>query len=99
MGIYYGDIHYGIRISRPVSLDGGFLEPIYELMFSSPSDLEKVRDFYSTLKTPQDYRYFVFVDVYTTYFKIQSTKGWQPITAEQMSDFVNGAYTIGIVQN
>ena len=99
MGIYYGDIHYGIRISRPVSLDDGLLEPIYGLMFSSPSDLENVRDFYSTLTKSQEYRYFVFVDIYTTHNGIQSTKGWQSITAEQMSDFVKGAYKIGLIQN
>lgn len=97
MGIYYGDIHYGIRISKPVSLDGDLLElkPIYELIFSSQFDLEKVRDFYKTLTKPQDYRYFVCVNVYTTFNGIQGVKEWQPITEEQMEKFVNGAYQIG----
>jgi hypothetical protein len=97
MGIYYGDIHYGVRISRPVSLDGGLLEPIYGLIFSSQSDLEKVRDFYKTLTKPNDYRYFVCVDVYTTFNGIQGIKEWQPITEEQMEKFVNGAYEIGFL--
>ena len=97
MGIYYGDIHYGVRISRPVSLCGDLLEltPIFGLMFSSQSDLEKVRDFYKTLTKPQDYRYFVCVDVYTTLNGIQCIKEWQPITEEQMEKLVNGDYQIG----
>lgn len=97
MGIYYGDIHYGIRISRPVSLDGDLLvlKPIYGLIFSSQSDLEKVRDFYKSLSIPENYRYFVFVNIYTTYKGEESSKEWQPITEEQMEKFVNGAYQIG----
>ena len=110
MGIYYGNIHYGIRISRTFSLheDEIRAEPIFELMFSSHSDLEKVRGFYSTLRILEakndkisrmncagEYIYFVFVDICTTYSGMQSTKGWQPITSEQMADFVKGNYKIG----
>lgn len=98
MGIYYGDVHYGIRISKKVVIDGDtFLEHIYELIFEDESRedvLKKVADIYSELSEPSKYRYELLVDVYTTYDGTSSNKGWQVITAEQMIEFIGGMYKI-----
>jgi len=98
MGIYYGDVHYGIRISKKVVIDGDtFLEHIYELIFEDDSRedvLKKVADIYSELSEPSKYRYELLVDVYTTHDGPQNNKGWQVITAEQMTEFIGGMYKI-----
>ena len=98
MGIYYGDVHYGIRISKKVVIDGNtFLEHIYELIFEQESRedvLTKVADMYSNLSEPHEYRYELLVDVFTTHDCIKNHKGWQVITAEQMIEFITGKHKI-----
>lgn len=93
MGIYYGDAHYGLRISKKVVIDGDtFLEPVYELLFDESREdvLTKVSNAYSKLSEPQEYRYELLVDIFTTYDGISSYRGWQVITEEQMTEFVSG---------
>jgi hypothetical protein len=93
MGIYYGDVHYGLRISKKVVIeDDIFLEPVYELLFDESREdvLTNISNVYSKLSDPQGYRYELLVDVFTTYDGVQSYKGWQVITAEQMAEFVSG---------
>ena len=97
MGIYYGDVHYGIRISKKVVIDGDtFLEHIYELIFDESREdvLKKVAHIYSELSESSEYRYELLVDVYTTYDGPQNNKGWQVITVEQMTEFIGGMYKI-----
>ena len=58
MGIYYGDTHYGIRISKKVVIeDDIFLEPVYELLFDESREdvLTKVSNVYSKLSDPQEF--------------------------------------------
>jgi hypothetical protein len=100
MGIYYGDIHYGVKISKKIYKDGDiFLEPKYELIFDDHSMklndyLENVKSTYSNLLEPNEYQYELFTDMFTTYNDIRTSKAWQPITIEQMNNFVNGMYKI-----
>jgi len=98
MGIYYGDVHYGIRISKKVVIDGDtFLEHIYELIFEDESRedvLKKVADMYYKLSDSHEYRYELLVDVFTTYDGTSSNKGWQVITAEQITEFIAGKHKI-----
>ena len=100
MGIYYGDIHYGIKISKKVISEGDlFVEPNYEVIFDnnsiSLSDyLYKVANIYLNLLEPEKYRYELLVDFTTTYHGIRSDKGWQVITTEQMINFITGIYKI-----
>jgi hypothetical protein len=100
MGIYYGDIHYGIKISKKVITEGGLVvEPIYELIFDNNSIslndyLYKVANIYLNLLEPEKYRYELLVDVTTTYDDISSDKCWQVITTEQMIHFITGIYKI-----
>ena len=97
MGIYYGDVHYGIRISKKVVIDGDtFLEPVRELIFDESREdvLTKVADIYYKLSDPSKYRYELLVDVFTTYDGTSSNKGWQVITAEQMTEFIAGKHKI-----
>lgn len=98
MGIYYGDVHYGIRISKKVVIDGDtFLEHIYELIFEDESRedvLKKVANIYSELSDPKEYRYELLVDVYTTYDGTSCNKGWQVITEEQINEFIAGKHKI-----
>ena len=97
MGIYYGDVHYGLRISKKVVIDGEiFLEPVYELLFDESREdvLTKVSNAYSKLSEPQEYRYELLVDIFTTYDGISSYRGWQVITEEQMTEFVSGKHKI-----
>jgi hypothetical protein len=98
MGIYYGDVHYGIRISKKVVIDGDtFLEPVRELIFDESREdvLTKVADMYYKLLEPSKYRYELLVDVYTTYDGTSSYRGWQVINAEQMTEFIAGKHKIG----
>jgi hypothetical protein len=105
MGIFYGDIHYGIKISKKrISEDSIFIEPIHELKFDDNSILlndylDKVKYFYLSLLEPDNYQYEVLVDIFTTHDGVQSFKGWQQITIEQMNNFINGEYTINFLQN
>jgi len=99
MGIYYGDIHYGIKISKKVITGDLFIEQIYEVIFDNNSIslndyLYKVANIYLNLLEPEKYRYELLVDVTTTYDGIRSDKGWQVITTEQMIHFVTGIYKI-----
>ena len=100
MGIYYGDIHYGIKITKKLISEGHlFVEPICEIIFHENSIslnvyLYKVANIYLNLLEPEKYRYELLVDITTTYDSIRSNKGWQVITTEQMSNFINGAYKI-----
>jgi len=100
MGIYYGYVHYGIKISKKVLTEGDFcIEPIYEVIFDnnsiSLSDyLYKVANIYLNLLEPEKYRYELLVDFTSTYDGIRSDKGWQVITTEQMINFVTGIYKI-----
>lgn len=96
MGIYYGDIHYGVRISKKVLVDGDtFLEPFFEIIFDDETVtindyLIRVANIYSNLSDPDNYRYELLVDVITTYNGIQSYKGWQTATTEEMKNFIYG---------
>jgi hypothetical protein len=100
MGIYYGDTHYGIKISKKVITEGDlFVEPIYEVIFDNNSIslndyLYKVANIYLNLLEPEKYRYELLVDITTTYDDIRSDKCWQVITTEQMIHFITGIYKI-----
>jgi hypothetical protein len=100
MGIFYGDIHYGIRISKEVeNKDCIFTELIYELKFEDNSILlndylDKIKNIYLKLLESDKYRYELLVDVFTTYNDIKNNKTWQIITKEQMINFINGIYKI-----
>ena len=100
MGIYYGDTHYGIKISKKVITEGDlFVEPIYEVIFDNNSIslndyLYKVANIYLNLLEPEKYRYELLVDITTTYDGKRSDKGWQVITTEQMINFITGIYKI-----
>jgi hypothetical protein len=100
MGIYYGDIHYGIKISKKVITESSLVvEPIYEVIFDNNSIslndyLYKVANIYLNLLEPEKYRYELLVDVTTTYNSIRSDKIWQVITTEQMINFITGIYKI-----
>ena len=78
-------------------IDGDtFLEPVRELIFDESRDdiLTKVTHIYSELSESSEYRYELLVDVYTTYDGTSSNKGWQVITAEQMTEFIAGKHKI-----
>lgn len=98
MGILYGDIHYGIKISKKIVVEGDiFLEPIYELIFDDDSRediLKKVEDIYSKLLNTYKYQYELLVDVFTTHNGIQCKKGWRTVTSEQMIHFISGMHKI-----
>ena len=102
MGIYYGDTHYGIKISKKVitETEGDlFVEPIYEVIFDNNSIslndyLYKVANIYLNLLEPEKYRYELLVDITTTYDGKRSDKGWQVITTEQMINFITCIYKI-----
>ena len=100
MGIYYGDTHYGIKISKKVITEGSLVvEPIYEVIFDNNSIslndyLYKVANIYLNLLEPEKYRYELLVDITTTYDSIRSDKIWQVITTEQMINFITGIYKI-----
>ena len=100
MGIYNGDIHYGIKISKKVLIeDATFLEPIYEMKFvvnsiSLDDYLNNAKNVYLSLLEPHNYQYELLVDIFTTYNGIQSYKGWQTIKIEQMKNFIDGMYKI-----
>ena len=100
MGIYYGDTHYGIKISKKVITEGSLVvEPIYEVIFDNNSIslndyLYKVANIYLNLLEPEKYRYELLVDITTTYDGIRSDKIWQVITTEQMINFITGIYKI-----
>jgi len=111
MGIFYGDIHYGIRIFKVQRRnnqtidddadDDVFLELVFELLFQPDfsatleDSLQKICEFYGQLEDPHNYQCELLVDIFTTHDGISSKKGWQPITAEQMTEFIAGAYKIG----
>jgi hypothetical protein len=106
MGIYYGDIHYGIKItkkSKEENTEEEFLiEPIYEIVFDNHSILlddylDKIKDTYLKIVEPEKYTYELFVDIFSTHNGITKDKGWQRITMEQMNNFINGKYTINYV--
>ena len=101
MGIFYGDIHYGIKISKKIVIeDNIFTELVYEIKFYDNlillNDLDKVKDIYLELcvSEPDNYQYELFVDIFTTHDGIISSKGWQIITKEQMKNFIDGLYKI-----
>ena len=100
MGIYYGDIQYGIKISKKIITEGDFfVQPICEVIFDNNSIslndyLYKVANIYLNLLEPENYRYELLVYVTTTYDGIRSDKGWQVITTEQMIHFITGIYKI-----
>jgi len=103
MGIYYGDIHYGVKISKKVLVDDDtFLEPFFELIFDDETAtindyLSRVANIYSNLSDPDNYRYELLVDVITIYNGVHISKGWQPATTEEIKNFVGGIYKIDFV--
>ena len=105
MGIYYGDIHYGVKISKKIYRDGDiFLEPNYEVIFDNNaillnSYLDNVKNIYLNLLEPHRYQYELFADMCVTYNGIRTSKAWQRITLETMANFVNGMYRIDYIQN
>lgn len=105
MGIYYGDIHYGVKISKKIYRDGDiFLEPDYKVIFDNNAILlngylDNVKNIYLNLLEPNEYQYELFADMFTTYNGIRTSKAWQAITIEQMNNFVNGMYRIDYIQN
>jgi hypothetical protein len=105
MGIFYGDIHYGAKISKKIEKDDAiFLEEIYEVKFYDTSIslndyLYILAKFYLKLLEPDSYRYELYVDITTTYNGMRSNKGWQIVTKEQMIDFICGMYKTNFLQN
>jgi hypothetical protein len=107
MGIYYGDIHYGIKITKKskeeeYTNDDFSIEPIYKIIFDNHSILlddylDKIKDIYLNTVDPNEYTYELFVDIFSTHNGITKDKGWQRITMEQMNNFINGKYTINYV--
>ena len=100
MGIYYGYIHYGIKISKKEITEGDlFVEPVCEVIFDNNSIslndyLYKVANIYLNLLEPEKYCYELLVDITTTYDGNKTNKGWQVITTEQMIHFITGVYKI-----
>ena len=100
MGIFYGDIHYGIKISKKIMFEGDtVLEPTHEIIFDDNSIslnvyIDKVKNIYLTLLEPDKHRFELLVDIFTTYDGNKSFKGWQQITIEQMNNFIIGKYKI-----
>ena len=100
MGLFYGDIHYGVRISKKIETeDDIYIETIYEIKFDDNSIalndyLDKIKNFYLNLLKPDKFKYELFVDMYTTYDGSKSSKEWQIITTEQMTNFINNMYKI-----
>jgi len=105
MGLFYGDIHYGVKISKKIEFDDNiYTEPIYEIKFDDNSIslndyLHKVKDIYLNLPEPIKHQYELYVDTFTTYNSITSYKGWQIITNEQMNNFINNMYKIDFLKN
>ena len=105
MGIFYGDIHYGIKISKKIMFEGDtVLEPTHEIIFDDNSIslndyLDKVKNIYLHLLdlNTDKHRFELLVDIFTTYDGNNSFKGWQQITIEQMNKFINGKYKIGFL--
>ena len=100
MGIFYGDIHYGLKISQKiVNEDNIFFNTIYEVKFDDTSItltdyFNEIKNTYLNLLTPSDYKYDLLVDIYTTYDGLNTYKGWQPISHEQMNNFINEKYKL-----
>jgi hypothetical protein len=100
MGIFYGDIHYGLKVSKKIIEDEStFLETIFELKFDdrtiSLNDyLEKIRNLYFNMSNPEKYQFELLVDIIFTHDQIKSYKGWQIITIEQMNNCLNYIYKI-----
>ena len=98
MGLFFGDIHYGVKISKKIEIeDDIYTQIIYEIKFDDNSIslndyLHKVKDVYLNLEKPTKYQYELYVDIFTTYDGIKSYKGWQIITNEQMNNFINNMY-------
>ena len=99
MGILYGDIHYGVKISKKIEIeDDIYIEPIYVIKFDDNSMklnnyLDKIKNIYLNLPEYTKYQYELYVDMFTTYNGIKS-KEWQIITKGQMIDFINNMYKI-----
>ena len=100
MCIYYGNVHYGINISGKTEIDGDiFLEPIFELKFTNQTIkindyLEQIKKFYLNLIEPEKYQYELLVDISSSYSNASSnnSRGYQNITYEQMTNFIDGKY-------
>ena len=100
MGLFYGDIHYGIKISKKImNEDSTFLEPIIELKFDDKTIsfndyLDYINNEFLNLIDPEKYQFALYVDIISTYDQIKKCKGWQNITTEQMVNFLNNSYKI-----
>jgi hypothetical protein len=100
MGLFYGDIHYGIKISKKVKNDDLiFLETIFELTFvdrtiSFNDYLDSINNEFLNLIDPEKYQFALYVDIISTHNQIKMCKGWQNITTEQMVNFLNNSYKI-----
>jgi len=98
MGVFYGDVHYGIKISKRTEDEHSiYLDPIYELIFDDDSEediIDKVANVYLKLNDPHNYQYELLVDVFTTHNGISSKKGWQTISKDQMNDLIGGMYKL-----
>lgn len=100
MGIFYGDIHYGIQISKKINNnDQIFEEIIYEIKFIDKSiTLDKylgyVKIIFLYLFKPENYQYKLYADVITTHNCVENKKGWQVISQEQMFNFIGRKYKI-----
>lgn len=106
MGKFFGDIHYGLKISKKIEMDENiFLEPIYEVKFDNPSILlndylDNIKNIYSNLlKHDDNYQYELYVDIFTTYNNITGNKDWQKITKEEMVNFIDNKYKIDYLKN
>ena len=110
MVLFYGDVHYGVKISNknmlniPTIYGDNFDEDvIYEVKFTATS--KTLQDYLIEIKTashnclePTKYKYELLIEVVET---PKSTNGeykhfilWQIISPNQMIDFINGLYKI-----
>jgi hypothetical protein len=103
MGIFYGDIHYGIKISKRVINEFNIIyEPIFELLFidktvSLPLYLANIANIYNNLPDTENYRFELYVDITSTHYGAQSYKGWQQISYEEMYNFINGKFKMDYI--
>jgi hypothetical protein len=100
MGIFYGDIHYGLKISQKIVCEEViFFNTIYKVKFDDTSNslsdyIDQIKNIYLNLLNQNEFQYELLVDIYTTYDNIHSYKGWQIISPEQVINFINKKYKL-----
>lgn len=103
MGIYYGDIHYGARITEVTEVEGYIEEElVLELLFinngtSLDTYIDQIKSVFSTLSGTAKYKYELYVDIITTFDANSCQKGWQIVSGIEMNKVISGKYKIGFL--